>query len=87
MIRLTRLRNNEPLYLNPDHIERLDHLHETHVHLSNGNEYVVTEGPTEIVGLIVALRGRILAAAHDYELDPTPALPLLAATAATPEDA
>lgn len=70
MIRLKRLRNNEPLYLNPDHIERLDHLHETHVHLSNGNEYVVTESPVEIVELIVGLRGRIFAAAHDYELGP-----------------
>lgn len=81
MIRLTRLRNNEPLYLNPDHIERLDHLHETHVHLSNGNEYVVTESPAEIVGLIVGLRGRIIATAHDYEIEPVRTLPALTAPA------
>ncbi|MGD9701932.1 MAG: flagellar FlbD family protein [Acidimicrobiia bacterium] len=70
MIRLTRLRQNEPLYLNPDHIERLDHLHETIVHLANGNEYIVLETPAEIVELIVALRGRIIASAHHYTQDP-----------------
>ena len=36
MIRLTRLRQTDPLYINPDHIERLDRHHETIVHLLNG---------------------------------------------------
>ena len=70
MIRLTRFRKNEPLYLNPDHIERLDHNHETFVHLANGNEYVVTETPDEIVDLIVALRARVIAASHHYDGEP-----------------
>jgi flagellar protein FlbD len=70
MIRLTRLRKNEPLYLNPDHIERLDQNHETVVHLANGNEYLVLESPDDIVELIVQLRGRVLAAAHRYEAEP-----------------
>ena len=52
MIRLTRLRHSDPLYVNPDHIERLDRNHDTVVHLLNGNEYVVVESPKEIVGLI-----------------------------------
>ena len=64
MIRLTRFRKNEPLYLNPDHIERLDHNHETIVHLANGNEYVVMETPDQIVDLIVALRARVIAMSH-----------------------
>jgi uncharacterized protein YlzI (FlbEa/FlbD family) len=45
MIRLTRLRQTDPLYINPDHIERLDRHHETIVHLLNGTEYVVVESP------------------------------------------
>ena len=70
MIRLTRFRKNEPLYLNPDHIERLERNHETIVHLDNGNEYVVTESPEEIVALIIEMRARIIASAHHYDGDP-----------------
>ena len=63
MIRLTRLRNDNVLFLNPDHIERLDHHHDTVVHLFNGTEYVVTQTPEEIVDLVVMQRARILAVA------------------------
>jgi uncharacterized protein YlzI (FlbEa/FlbD family) len=59
MIRLTRIRHSDPLYLNPDHIERLDRHHDTVVHLLNGNEYVVLESPEEIT----AFRARTIAAA------------------------
>lgn len=63
MIRLTRLRNDNALFVNPDHIERLDHHHDTIVHLFNGTEYVVTQTPDEIVDLVVMQRARILAVA------------------------
>jgi uncharacterized protein YlzI (FlbEa/FlbD family) len=68
MIRLTRLRNPNPLYLNPDHIERLDSHHETTVHLFNGNEYVVTESAEEIVRLVNEQRAHLLALASRLEL-------------------
>lgn len=63
MIRLTRLRNSNPLYINPDHIERLDQYHETTVHLFNGDEFVVVESADRIVELITEQRARILALA------------------------
>jgi len=63
MIRLTRLRNENPLYINPDHIERLDQYHETTVHLFNGDEFVVVESAERIVELITEQRARILALA------------------------
>jgi flagellar protein FlbD len=62
MIRLTRLRNAEALYLNPDQIERLDRHHETLVLMSNGTEYVVTEDAEMIIDLIVSYRARVIAA-------------------------
>jgi uncharacterized protein YlzI (FlbEa/FlbD family) len=75
MIRLTRLRNANPLYINPDHIERLDSYHETTVHLSNGNEYVVTEPADAIVRLINEQRAGLLALALRLERDlPLPAM-------------
>jgi uncharacterized protein YlzI (FlbEa/FlbD family) len=63
MIRLTRLRNPNPLYINPDHIERLDQFHDTTVHLFNGDEFVVTESAEQIVEQIVQQRARILSIA------------------------
>lgn len=68
MIRLTRLRNANPLYLNPDHIERLDSNHETTIHLFNGNEYVVTESAEEVVRLVNEQRAQLLAIASRLEL-------------------
>ena len=69
MIRLTRLRQSDPLYVNPDHIERLHRLHETVVHLLNGNEYVVVETPEEIVEQITYLRARAIALAARLAVD------------------
>lgn len=63
MIRLTRLRQTDPLYINPDHIERLDRHHETIVHLLNGTEYVVVESPEEIMEQVTMLRARVIATA------------------------
>jgi len=70
MIRLTRLRSSNPLYLNPDHIERLEQHHETIVHLFNGDEFVVTESAERIVDLITQQRARILATASHLASDP-----------------
>ncbi len=67
MIRLTRLRNPNPLYINPDHIERLDSNHETTVRMFNGAEYVVTETAEEIVRLVNEQRAQLLALASRLE--------------------
>jgi uncharacterized protein YlzI (FlbEa/FlbD family) len=69
MIRLTRLRSSDPLFLNPDHIERLDRGHETVVHLLNGNEYVVVESPDEIVEMMTYARARSIALAARLAAD------------------
>lgn len=63
MIRLTRLRSPDPLYLNPDHIERLDRAHDTVVRLLNGSEYVVVETPDEIVEQMTYVRAKAIALA------------------------
>jgi flagellar protein FlbD len=63
MIRLTRLRSSDSLYLNPDLIERLDRAHDTVVHLENGKEYVVLETPEEIVERITLHRANAIALA------------------------
>jgi flagellar protein FlbD len=72
MIRLTRLRHSDPLYLNPDHIERLDRAHDTVVHLLNGNEYVVVESPEEIVDQITQYRARAIATAARMAVEHLP---------------
>lgn len=70
MIQLTRLRAEEPLYLNEDLIERLEGHHETTVWLTNGDHYVVTERPREIFARIVEARAITMAAAHRLAADP-----------------
>ena len=69
MIRLTRLRSPDPLYLNPDHIERLDRNHDTVVHLLNGNEYIVVESPEEIVEQLTYFRASAIALAARLAAD------------------
>jgi flagellar protein FlbD len=64
LIRLTRLRQTDPFYLNPDHIERIEHQHDVHIHLFNGTEFVVNETPDEIIAGIREHRALILAAAE-----------------------
>lgn len=70
MIQLTRLRAEEPLYLNEDLIERLEGHHETTVWLTNGDHYVVIEKPREIFARIVEARAITMAAAHRLAADP-----------------
>jgi uncharacterized protein YlzI (FlbEa/FlbD family) len=69
MIRLTRLRQTDPLYINPDHIERLEHHHQTVVRLLNGTEYVVEESPEQIVEQVIHLRARAIALAARLTAD------------------
>ena len=64
MIRLTRLRQTDPFFVNPDHIERIEHQHDVHIHLFNGTEFVVNETPDEIIASIREHRALILAAAE-----------------------
>lgn len=71
MIRLTRLRQTDPFFVNPDHIERIEHHHDTVVHLFNGTEFVVSERPEEIVELVFEHRARVLAGAARLHRDLT----------------
>jgi flagellar protein FlbD len=64
MIRLTRLRQTDPFYVNPDHIERIEHHHDVLVHLFNGTEFVVNETPDEIIASVREHRALILVAAR-----------------------
>jgi flagellar protein FlbD len=63
MIRLTRLRQNTPFILNPDHIERVDTHVDTVVRLTTGAEYVVNETGEDIVRMTIDYRAHVLAAA------------------------
>jgi uncharacterized protein YlzI (FlbEa/FlbD family) len=89
MIRLTRLRQTDSLWLNPDHIERLERHHETVVRLLNGAEYVVVETPEEIVDQVTYLRARSIAlaarlAADELETSTSTTLPAAAAVSPLP---
>jgi uncharacterized protein YlzI (FlbEa/FlbD family) len=86
MIRLTRLRQSDPLYINPDHIERLEGNHDTVVHLLNGTEYVVVESPEAIVEQVIQLRARAIALAARLAVDGLdgPVEPVHAAAAVAP---
>lgn len=64
MIPLNRLRQDEPFFVNADHIARIEQHHDTHVHLFGGAEYVVTDDPADIVARIIDYRGRVLAIAE-----------------------
>lgn len=65
MIRLTRIRHAEPLYLNPDRVERIEAHADTVVRMENGNEYIVSESADEIVAKIMEQRARVLAMSYD----------------------
>ena len=63
MIKLTRLRQNTPFILNPDHIERIDTHVDTVVKLTSGNEYLVNETGEDIVRMTIEYRALVLASA------------------------
>ena len=62
MIQLTRLGHGDTFLLNPDLLERIDSYVDTVVRLTNGNEYVVSETPNDIIERIVVFRAHVLAA-------------------------
>ena len=55
MIQLTRI-DGTPFFLNPDLIEVLEAMHDTHVTLTNGHKYVCAESPAVIVERIADFR-------------------------------
>jgi uncharacterized protein YlzI (FlbEa/FlbD family) len=63
MIQLTRLRHNDPFFLNPDLIERVDTHVDTVVRLTSGTEYMVNESGEEIVRRTAEFRARVIALA------------------------
>lgn len=65
MIRLTRIRHSEPLYLNPDQVERIEEHADTVVRMENGNEYIVSESADQIVERIMEQRARVLAMSYE----------------------
>lgn len=69
MIMLTRL-SGSVFALNADLIERLDSTPDTVVTLVDGKKYVVAEPMTDIVDLVRAWRGGILAQSSLFGLDP-----------------
>lgn len=58
MIRLTRL-NGTQFYLNADHIQSVESTPDSHIQLSNGQQYVVCESDDEIAELMVAYQQRV----------------------------
>lgn len=59
MIKLTRL-NQVPIYLNCDLIEHIDATPDTVVTLTNGQKFLVAEGPEDVVEKIIAFRRAIV---------------------------
>ena len=59
MIKLTKLDGSE-VFLNPDLIEILEEIPDTHVTLSNGNKYLFIEPASVVIERIVGYRARIL---------------------------
>jgi flagellar protein FlbD len=59
MIHLTRI-NRTPLILNPDLIENIQSTPDTVISLTTGRNYLVLEGPDEVIDRIVAFRRRVL---------------------------
>ena len=59
MIRLTRLDGSE-IYVNPEMIEIIEEIPETHITLANGNRYLVLEPARVIIDRLVSFRARIL---------------------------
>ena len=59
MIRLTRLDGSE-FYLNPDLLEIIEEVPETHMTLSNGNRYLVLEPARVVIERIIAFNARAL---------------------------
>jgi len=59
MIKVTTLDGSE-MYLNPDLIEIIAEIPDTHITLSNGNRYLVLEPARVVIGRIVSFKARLL---------------------------
>jgi len=55
MIQITRI-DGTPFFINPDLIEVLEAMHDTHITLTNGHRYVCSEPPAVIVERIADFR-------------------------------
>lgn len=58
MINITGL-NNKKLYLNADHIEKIEEVPETLITLTNGKKYIVLESTEEVVKKVVDYKRKI----------------------------
>jgi flagellar protein FlbD len=59
MIKLTRLDGSE-MFLNPDLIEILEEIPDTHITLTNGNKYLFLEPAVVVIERIVSFKARVL---------------------------
>lgn len=58
MISLTGL-NNKQMYLNCDHIEKMEQVPETLITLTNGKKYIVLETPEEVIHKVIEYKRKI----------------------------
>jgi flagellar protein FlbD len=58
MINVTGL-NNKHMYLNADHIEKIEQVPETIITLTNGKKYIVLETPQEIINRVIEYKRKI----------------------------
>lgn len=58
MIRLTRLDGSE-FYLNADHIQTIEATPDTHIVLSNGQQYVAREAADDVADAAAAYQRRV----------------------------
>lgn len=58
MISLTGL-NNKQLYLNADHIEKIEEVPETLITLTNGKKYIVLESTKLVIDRIIEYKRKI----------------------------
>lgn len=59
MIKLTRLDGSE-MFLNPDLIEILEEIPDTHITLTNGNKYLFLEPAQVVIDRIVSFKARVM---------------------------
>ena len=58
MINLTGL-NNKQMYLNCDHIEKMEQVPETLIILTNGKKYIVLDTPEEVIAKVIEYKRKI----------------------------
>ncbi|MCY6959607.1 MULTISPECIES: flagellar FlbD family protein [Clostridium] len=58
MIKLTGL-NHKEMFLNADHIEKMEEVPETLITLTNGKKYIVLESNEEVLNKVVEYKRKI----------------------------